>query len=379
MKVILIGNYVPDRQRSMAAFGELMKLALSRRDIAVTLITPPVLVNRGMPRAAKKWLGYVDKFIAFRSVLRQQKKTETPRNTVFHIVDHSNAMYVRWLKNRPCVVTCHDMLAVRAGLGEQETFCQASRTGRLLQQWILAGLKSANHIACVSDTTRQDLERLTRRTGDPGIVTVRNAINAPFHPLTEEEWQKQMPVSNAILSFRGYLLMVGSALPRKNRETALRAFSHLKNRWSGVLVIAGAPLTPNQRQLAKELGVEDRVIEVEGPNHQQLNALYSGALALLFPSYSEGFGWPITEANACDCPVLCSDRTSVPEVAGDSALIFDADDSTGFAQGVIRLTEEPGLRQELIQKGQRNLERFTAEKMLEGYLDLYEQALTDIR
>ncbi len=376
MKVVVIGNYEPDGQRSMKAFALLLEQGLKSRGMAAEIIVPSVLLGRlSCPEGLKKWVGYVDKFALFPRRLRRLARAARGTDCVFHIADHSNAMYLRSLLRLPSVITCHDMLAVRGGLGDASACCQASRMGSLLQKWILAGLKSARHVACVSDTTRGDLERLAGREGDAGIQTVPNAGNAPFRPLSPQQITRQLPSSMRHLPQGGYLLMVGSALVRKNRDTALRTLAALKDRWDGFMVIAGEPLNAGQRILATHLGIRDRVLEVEGPGHEQLNALYAGAHALLFPSLAEGFGWPVTEAQACDCPVICSDRTSVPEVAGDAAIVCGAENAGAMAAAVLRLRDEPGLRQSLIERGRANLERFSMEKMLDGYINLYRQAL----
>lgn len=364
----------------MAAFANLMRAELVKRGIEVSQINPQVrLGNLKAPKPVKKWLGYIDKFVAFKIDLKRRVRLESDSETVFHITDHSNAMYGPWLGKLPYVTTCHDMLAVRGGLGDPLAFCSASQTGAILQRWILNSLKKTTFIGCDSIATKTDLCQLTQRISDPNLVVVSIASNAPFVPLNQDEISEHLPDSLKDQSQRNYLLMVGSALPRKNRETAFRTLSSLKNRWNGILVIAGDALSTTQRELAKELKIEERILQVISPTHAELNALYSGAVALLFPSYAEGFGWPITEANACDCPVLCSNRTSVPEVAGEAAMIYDADDSEGFARGVLRLIDEPDLREELITKGRENLSRFTTEKMLDGYLDLYRRAIADSR
>lgn len=378
MKVILIGNYPPDRQRSMAAFAQMLHENLAVKGITTEIIQPqPRLGKSGNahPTSWRKWAGYVDKFFFFPALLRRKVREHQGQKVVFHIVDHSNAMYGKPLKKAPYVVTCHDMLAVRGGLGDVSAYCQASRTGTVLQKWILSSLKNSRHIGCVSDTTKQDLERLTQRRGDDSIRTVPNAINAPFSPMTADSIRSHLPAAVRDLGGLPYVLMVGSALPRKNRETALRAIASLQGRWQGVLVVAGQKLNGSQRQLAATLGIQDKIIEVEGPDHQQLNALYAGAHALFFPSYAEGFGWPIIEAQASNCPVICSDLTAVPEVAGKAALVCRADDIEAFATSIVRLQNEPGLRERLIEQGRENLDRFSMEKMLDGYVHLYTQAL----
>src|SRR6185436_1491272 len=99
-------------------------------------------------------------------------------------------------------------------------------------------------------------------------------------------------------------------------------------------------------------------------------ALYSGATALVFPSRYEGFGWPIIEAQACGCPVICSNTGPMPEAAGDAGLLFSPDDEEGFAAAILRLTN-PEERALWSEKSLRNAERFAPEKMIAGYLEVY--------
>jgi glycosyltransferase involved in cell wall biosynthesis len=88
-------------------------------------------------------------------------------------------------------------------------------------------------------------------------------------------------------------------------------------------------------------------------------ALISGAVALLFPSLYEGFGFPVLEGNACGTPVLCSNSSSLPEVAADAALMVDPLDTEGMADGIRRIVNDQELRQQLHQNGFENVVRFS--------------------
>jgi len=314
-------------------------------------------------RDFRKWLGYADKLICFPRALKKAAREAD----VIHICDHSNAFYSNYLKGRPHVVTCHDLLAVRGALGE-ETDCPASAPGRVLQRWILNGLKSADAVACVSSYTKQDLERLIQGKG-PLVRLVANGINHSYHRLPEAETGRRL----RRLGLDGrtpFILHVGSGLRRKNREGILRVFKLIKERWDGLLVLAGERLSAELHEYARVEGISGRIKEISGASNDDLEGLYNGAHALFFPSRYEGFGWPVIEAQACGCPVVCSSRCSLPEVAGDAAFIRDINDENGFADDLVKLSNAHE-RSVLMQKGFANIQRFQTERMLDAYVELY--------
>jgi len=119
----------------------------------------------------------------------------------------------------PVVVTCHDMLAVRGALGE-DTDCPASRTGRILQRWIVAGLRRATKVACVSTATSEDVERIVHSNSlSPQVIL--NGLNYPYSVLSEQTVQLRLS-QLARIKHRRFLLHVGSNQRRKNLEGVLR-------------------------------------------------------------------------------------------------------------------------------------------------------------
>ena len=169
-----------------------------------------------------------------------------------------------------------------------------------------------------------------------------------------------------------YVLHVGSNLPRKNRDGVLRIFAATKDQWDVRLVFAGEPLTERMLALATELGIRDRISQIDNPSCEVLQALYNCALALLYPSTFEGFGWPVTEAQACGCPVVCSDTEALREAAGEGGLFHHPEDENGFAVDLLRLAD-PQTRQSWSEKGLKNAELFSADKMIAHYIDIYRQ------
>jgi glycosyltransferase involved in cell wall biosynthesis len=290
------------------------------------------------------------------------------RPAVVHICDHSNAMYGTGTRNTPVVVTCHDLIAVRSALGE-ELYCPVSFTGRLLQRWILRSLRRADAVVCVSNATREDAERLVSGSGpSPKLEVVNNGLNYPYRKLAQADALARLKnIPGLTLPF---VLHVGSNLPRKNRDGVLRVFARNKDKWDARLVFAGDVLDEQQLSLADGLGIRERIVQIKDAPDQLLEALYNCAVALLYPSLSEGFGWPIVEAQACGCPVVCSNLAPLPETAGQAGLFHDVTDESGFAADILRLNE-PIERAVWSEKGLRNAERFSSGKMISGYIDVY--------
>ena len=367
--VLLIGNYPLDHYPSMQHFNALMLQGLTAAGVPTELIKPQPFFGNAFPLGTiGKWLGYIDKFLLFPFRLR---KALAARPSLVHICDHSSAMYVRRCRGvAPIVVTCHDLLAVRGALGE-ETDCPPSPTGHILQRWILRGLQQADAVACVSSATAADAERLVRRDkARPLIDVVLHGLNFDYGPVPPELARKQLAAAPKFDVDLPFVLHVGSNAPRKNRAGVLRIFAKCKDQWNGRLVFAGAALDKQLRALANDLAISDRIVEIEHPSGKVLKALYNLATAMLYPSRFEGFGWPIMEAHACGCPVICSEAGPFREVAGEAGLYHDVEDEEGFARDLLRLCDGAE-RAHWSEKSLRNAQRFSREKMIAQYIDIY--------
>jgi glycosyltransferase involved in cell wall biosynthesis len=365
--VLLIGNYPLDRQQSMQRFATMMLQGLIAAGVSAEIAAPAPVFGRffGIENFVGKWLAYIDKFIVFP---RQLRRRLSKRAGVVHICDHSNAMYAADAGTAPVVVTCHDLIAVRSALGE-ELHCPVSFTGKLLQRWILRSLRRADVVVCVSNATRDDAEQLvSRNQASPKLEVINNGLNYPYRKLPESKALARLRSISGLS--QPFVLHVGSNLPRKNRDGVLRIFARTKDKWNARLVFAGDVLDSEQVSLANRIGVGDRVVQIKDAPDHLLEALYNCAVALLFPSLSEGFGWPIIEAQACGCPVVCSNLAPMPETAGAAGLFHDATDEAGFATDILRLND-PAERSVWSDKGLRNAERFSIEKMISRYIDIY--------
>jgi glycosyltransferase involved in cell wall biosynthesis len=164
-----------------------------------------------------------------------------------------------------------------------------------------------------------------------------------------------------------YLLFVGGLEPRKNLRMLLRAFSQLPEELRPTLVLAGAPvhwipggpeiMTSALRALPDD--VSGKVVMTGYVSEKQKVALLSGAEALVYPSVYEGFGMPVLEAMACGTPVLTSNVSSLPEVAGDAAILVDPYETSAIADGMRELLTDEELRSRLSEAGLARAQQFT--------------------
>lgn len=157
-----------------------------------------------------------------------------------------------------------------------------------------------------------------------------------------------------------YFIFIGTLQPRKNIARLVRAFANWRAQSgdNAALVLAGG-----QGWLFDPAWIDDidGVITPGYIDDADKGALYAGALGLAFPSLYEGFGFPVIEAMHCDCPVMCSHTSSLPELAGDAALLVDPLDENAIAEGFARLANDSALRETLIARGRLQAARFTWE------------------
>jgi glycosyltransferase involved in cell wall biosynthesis len=376
-EIILIGNYRPDKQYSMLIFEELMAEGYVAWNVKVCAIRPGVIFGNLMCVGASfsKWLAYVDKFVLFPIQLLFTRSVNfiLLKKVQYHICDHSNAFYLHFLPKNKTVISCHDVLAIRAGLGYTDTYCTATKSGEILQKIILSSLSGAKKLAAVSEFT---LQQLTEIDTLPDLkkewICIHNALSEKFVPMPDDEIKHTL-LKFKLLRGKPFLLHLGSDLERKNRKLLVKMIYELQNDWDGVLVLAGAPVNAELVGLIEELKISHRIVQINRPTDTEIIALYSSCEALVFPSYSEGFGWPIIEAQACGAPVITSNKAPMmPEVGGKAALYADPDNASSFAEQFRKLKDK-GFRKEVIRLGHENTKRFDFEKTMRQYVELIEK------
>jgi glycosyltransferase involved in cell wall biosynthesis len=239
----------------------------------------------------------------------------------------------------------------------------------------LSGLSSASHIISVSGKTKEDLEALLRSR--PEIRVIHHSLNWKYEPMGRSEIEKVRAVCGLDAEDE-YILHVGGNQWYKNRMGVLRIALELRKyeRFRRVkVVLAGKPWAEEMRAFRRKHSFED-AIEFVTPSNEQIAALYSGALAFLFPSWEEGFGWPILEAQACGCLVITSNRAPMTEVAGTGAILIDPADVAGATETI---AANIGDADTVKKAAQENLKHFTMDEVMNRYSDAYKSVIAQRR
>ncbi len=221
-------------------------------------------------------------------------------------------------------------------------------------------LTAAAGIIADSESTRKDVCSLLG-VQPPLVKVVHPGASAVFSPV--EDIAELSRVWTNVGVTPPYFLTVGGYDWRKNLPTTLRAFARVKEKSRngyGMVVVEERMACPEGTEaLIEQLGIAEQVVFTGAVSDLDLRALYSGALALVFPSRYEGFGLPVVEAMACGTPVICSRAGSLPEVAWEAALYVDPEDGEGLAANMLRLTEEPELCRKLSAEGRARAAQFS--------------------
>ncbi len=372
MKVLLIGNYRGLGQESMRRFSNLMLRGLTDRGVAAEIWIPPTILGRLAfgSQSIRKWFYYVDQYLLAPFSLWKRRRNFD----LIHICDHSNALYGLVAGNSRWLVTCHDLLAVRVAKGEFPGVSTGT-FGRILQALILGSLRKAPVVICDSTATFNDAVRLLKCTTQT-IEVVPIAPNRIFHRRTEAETRLAFTRRNLGL-LSNFFVHVGGTQWYKNRLGVLNIFAALREVETFArhdLIFVGKSLTQDIIDAVNALGLSDCVLSLETVDDDLLENLYSSATALLFPSFAEGFGWPIVEAQLCGCPVITSSSPPMSEVAGpESAILLDL----AFPETHVRMICE-GLRNKdyLVERGFENAARFDEKEMMSTYLKVYEKVIS---
>jgi glycosyltransferase involved in cell wall biosynthesis len=240
--------------------------------------------------------------------------------------------------------------------------------------------RRADLVLCVSEDIRLTLLREAPGV-DPDKVRVVHE-GAPDDVARVDDVARLDEVCGRYGVERGrFVLFVSSLNPFKRPERAVEAVARLRADGAGdwPLLLAGRASeehTGRVRVAARACGAEDLAHVVGTVGREDLAALYSAARVMVYPSTVETFGLPPLEAMACGCPVVAADRTSIPEVTGDAALLADPDDVGALAAALRRAIEDEELRATLVEKGHAQVARFRWEDAAAGTLALLEEATT---
>ena len=358
-----IGRYAINLVRSL-----LRVLPEKDHTLEIVLLTGPQTVRSVLDNCSGQYREHfcVIQSSLLRSLFSLPRSIVHHNINIFHGLDHVGIPL--FSKRCTYIITVHDVmpllfpqlftlkhrLVVRAGLA------------RVTQQ--------ADMVIVPSYAVQHDVQHYLHISKDR-VVVIPEGCEPRFRPLAEPEQLYRVRVKYGLPPL--YMLCLGTLEPRKNITTLLHAFVRLRQILHGEpplhLVVAGARGWQDQTifQTIKSLALEQVICLPGFINDEDLPALYGGALLFVFPSLYEGFGLPVLEAMSCGVPVVTSNTSAMPEVAGDAALLVDPYDIKGMATAIAAIVHDASLRDNLRQKGLARAQQFSWEMTARQTLDLY--------
>lgn len=270
---------------------------------------------------------------------------------IFHAT-YSDSYFLKKVK-KPTVVTIHDMI------NEKLSEYHISHAKHIISKKKL--IYNSAHIIAISENTKKDILEIYPINADKITVIYHGSPRPPQQILKNE--------------FGKYILYVGRRTRYKNFSFFVESISPILIKDKQLkLVCVGPSFTREEEASLLTLGIKKQVFAIS-VNDNLLNTLYSHALAFVFPSIFEGFGIPILEAFANNCPVCLSNSSCFPEVAGNAALYFDPMDKQSIYDSVNRMIADRQLASELIKRGLERLSLFSWRKAALQTLDVYKKIL----
>jgi len=266
--------------------------------------------------------------------------------------------YLKELKNKPVVVTIHDLI--------YDVFFK-DKDIPYREKIINMGLKSAERadkVIAVSQHTKEDMIKIW------GIDEKK--IEVVYHGIDK----KRKQVSEVRLIEKPYIFFAGGGRSlNKNFEHLVKAFSILAHKNKDVLLVcSGSKFSEIELRLISSFKLMDRIVHFMA-NEQQMAQLYNDALMLAVPSYYEGFGMPILEGMMYNCPVVLSNTSCFPEIAGDAGVYFDPYNAEEISEKMELVLNSEMLRAHLVEKGSQRLSYFSWEKCAEEHLKIYKSLI----
>ncbi|HEY2215996.1 MAG TPA: glycosyltransferase family 1 protein [Solirubrobacteraceae bacterium] len=264
------------------------------------------------------------------------------------------------------IVTIHDLIYARF------PEAHAGIRDRGMRVLVPGAARRSDRVIADSQSTRQDLVELLHLAPDRidvvplGLGAVRRVQPAPEATVRER----------LQLGDRDIVLSLSAKRPHKNLRALIDALAQIDERARPILVLPGYP-TAHEAELREHAAASGLDGDVRFPawiSAEELERLWMIARAFVFPSLYEGFGLPVLEAMARSVPVACSDASSLPEVAGDAALLFDPHSPAQISAALNRLLTDAGMRERLAQRGHERVSQFSWERSARLTLDSYARA-----
>ena len=384
MKIVLFCHPAFLSSQSMPRFARMLQQAYERRGYEVEVWSPTAILHRWFNfRPLAKWAGYADQYLLFPLWVKLQLYRQ-PADTLYVFCDQALGPWVPLVAKLPHVIHCHDFLALQSALGDYPQN-PVSNTGKIYQRYIRRGFQAGRNFISVSHESKRQLARYLP-TAPLISEAVHNGLNYSFAPLASQVALSELAGLSVPVLEQRMLVHVGGNTWYKNRAGVIYIYAALCRQCTNPPPLWMVGDRPNRAlaELAEQVPANGKVHFISGLSNRQVQAVYSLAKALIFPSLAEGFGWPIAEAMACGCPVLTTGVAPMTEVGGEHVAYIPVMPhqegvalwAVGAAQILDQLLNQP--EEQKLQQRSAALEhviRFDADKAITAYEEIYRRVM----
>jgi len=255
------------------------------------------------------------------------------------------------------IITCLDLIPL---------FMPSSLLEKCWRTFLYSGIRKAGHVISISQATKNDLVRIYKL--DPQKITpVLLGVTPEYKPYGKTAGRELLGLPQE----EKIILQVGTAAPRKNFITVLKAFSQISRENSQARLVKVGPVSKADKEFIARENLFSRVIIRESVAKEHLPHYYAAADVFVFPSLYEGFGLPALEAMACGCPVIASNSSSIPEVVGGAGIMIDPLNEVLWKEKILSVLSDQGLSQKLAADGLKQAGLFTWQRTAEETLKVY--------
>lgn len=301
-------------------------------------------------------------FLAYPLLIRE-KRSSKEKKQIIHFTNQQLAFPLYMMneeQRKRSIVTVHDVIPLQYPLFKQATHLRWRALDQFFFKMSLRAIAKAERVICVSHATKKAfLQHVTYPEEKVKVV-----YEYPAQEFKEKKIKKS----------QYDILYVGSEMPHKNIGTVLKALARVKKTIKEArLIKVGRSQWPSARETlmkqARELGIEDSIVWHDEVS--DLVTIYNSVFLLVHPSLHEGFGFPIVEAMACGCPVLCSSRDSLPELGGEAAMYFNPENEQELAEKIIMILKDKDIQTQMRKRGLKQVKKFNEEIFEEQMTSLY--------
>lgn len=271
---------------------------------------------------------------------------------------HKTYYFNRKEFDTPSILTVHDMIHEIYS----DQFSVKDKTIRIKRE----AVEQADHIISVSNSTKRDLINL--------FDINESKITVIYHGINKEN--AHLDLSKDYRSvFPPFMLYVGQREGYKNFRKLLESYALTKaSSEYNIIAFGGGAFSKKEQNLIKKLGLTQKVTQLNGDD-SVLRKLYASAIAFVYPSLYEGFGMPILEAMSYNCPVICSNTSSLPEVGGNAVIYFEPNEASSICEAIDIIVSDTERRSNLIKLGQERLNSFSWDKCSVETTEVYKKII----